>query len=71
MKNSNVKNMELTKEQYHEALDRSYCVANIIDSMLLEHPVIKKDKKIRKKIEKAQKLILETYGDFGSILIKK
>jgi hypothetical protein len=63
--------MKITEQHYHEALDRSYCVSGIIQNMLLEHPAIKKDKKIRKKIEKAQKLILDTYQEFGSKLIKK
>jgi len=63
--------MKLTKEHYSEALDRCYCVAGIIGTMLLEHPATKKEKKIKKKIEKAQQLILETYKEFGNILITK
>ena len=63
--------MKITEQHYHEALDRSYCVSVIIQNVLLEHPAIKKDKKIKRKIEKAQKLILDTYQEFGSKLIKK
>ena len=62
---------KLDKYSYHEALDRSYCVAKMIEEMLTTHPVVKKHKKIRKKIEKAQVLILDAYQMIGSISIPK
>ena len=57
--------IKLDKYHYHEALDRSYCVADIIENMLVTHPVIEKHKKIRKHIKKAQKHILEAYTKIG------
>jgi len=55
------KKIKLDKYHYHEALDRSYCVADIIENMLITHPVVIKHKKIRKHIKKAQKQILMAY----------
>lgn len=59
------KKIKLDKYHYHEALDRSYCVANIIEEMLITHPVVIEDKKIRKHIKKAQKQILIAYQLIG------
>jgi hypothetical protein len=57
---------KLDKYHYHELLDRSYCVMNIIEEMLIKHPVTKKHKKLRKKIEKAQMIIGEVYQEIGA-----
>jgi hypothetical protein len=54
---------------YHEALDRSYIVANMIDDILIMHPVIKKHKKLKKRINKAQQLIIEAYQLIGGLEI--
>lgn len=40
----------LDSYHYHEALDRTFVVVNIVDSTLLQHPVIQKHKKFKKKI---------------------
>jgi hypothetical protein len=58
---------KLDKYHYHEALDRSYCVTDIIQSMLLDHALLnaKKHKKWKKKVLKAQMLICEVYQDIG------
>jgi hypothetical protein len=55
---------------YHEALDRAYIVANTIEDVLVEHPVIKKHKELRKRIKKAQQLILEVYQLVGGLDLK-
>lgn len=52
---------------YHEALDRSYVVADIIDRTLLEHPVIKSHPALENKIVKAQELIVEVYQEIGGL----
>jgi hypothetical protein len=51
---------------WHEAMDRSYCVTEIIQSMLLDHPAIEQTKPLYKKILKAQELIAEAYQDCGN-----
>lgn len=50
---------------YHEALDRSYIVVNMIEDLLIEHPVIKKHKNLKKQVKKAQQLILDAYQEIG------
>jgi hypothetical protein len=55
---------------YHEALDRSYIVANMIETVLIKHPVIEKHKELRKRVKKAQKLILEAYQLIGGLECK-
>jgi cell fate (sporulation/competence/biofilm development) regulator YmcA (YheA/YmcA/DUF963 family) len=62
--------IKLDKYHYHEALDRSYCVADMIENMLVTHPVIEKHKKIRKHIKKAQRHILEAYQLIGGKNLK-
>jgi len=64
------KKIKLDEFHYHEALDRSFCVADIIENMLVTHPVVMKHKKIKKLVEKAQKNILEAYQEIGGKTIK-
>ena len=52
---------------YHEALDRAYLINSMIEDYLLSLPAIKQEKKIRKKIGKAQKHLLDAYQMIGSI----
>lgn len=70
----NPKKKTLDKYYWHEALDRTAIVANLIDSILLNHPIFNqkdsiRNKQLRQRVEKAQKLILETYQDIGEISI--
>lgn len=65
-KKKNTKSV-LDKFHYHEVLDRCFCVQNIIEDLLLDHPAIEQNKKWHDKIEKAQKLIGEVYQDIGNI----
>ena len=59
--------MKLDDFHYHEALDRSYIVANMIEEVLIDHIVFLKHKRLRRKIEKAQSLLLDVYQEVGSI----
>lgn len=66
------KNKEkLDKFHYHEALDRAYCVADTIENMLILHPVMDKHKKIKKRIRKAQSLIMDAYQMIGGLTKKE
>jgi hypothetical protein len=58
---------KLDSGYYHEALDRSYIVANMIEDVLIDHPVIEKHKELRKRVKKALNLILETYQLVGGL----
>jgi hypothetical protein len=60
----------LDRFHYHEALDRSYLVADLMETALVEHPVIRKHKTLKKKIKKAQRLVIEVYQEIGGLDIK-
>jgi len=62
-----MKKKKIGKFHYHEALDRSFIVGQMIDSFLINHPVIRKHKKLRKKVERAATLIYDTYQEVGNI----
>jgi hypothetical protein len=66
MKKDKKKKKKLDKFYYHEALDRSYCIANMMEDMLVTHPVIKQNKKIKKLIGKSQRYLLDAYQEIGS-----
>jgi predicted RNase H-like HicB family nuclease len=53
----------------HEVLDRSYVIADIIQHMLLDHPVVKKNKELKKKVQQAQNLITEVYQEAANLKI--
>jgi hypothetical protein len=57
---------------WHEALDRTALVAEFIETTLLDHPVFNqkdtiRNKQLRQRVIKAQKLIVETYQEIGDI----
>jgi len=54
---------------YHEAIDRAYIVANMMEDVLIEHPVFKKHKELRKRVKKAQNLVLEAYQIIGGLIV--
>jgi hypothetical protein len=60
----------LNQGHYTEAIDRAYIVANQIEDILIEHPVIQKHKKLKKKVKKAQQHILDVYQMIGGLDIK-
>lgn len=57
---------KLNPGNWHEATDRTDCVINIIQEMLLKHPAIITDKEIREKVKAAQDLLGEVYQLAGS-----
>ena len=57
--------IKLTQGYWHEAMDRSHCVTDIIQVMLLEHPAIEQTEDIKNKVLKAQELIAEVYQYCG------
>ena len=52
---------------YHEAIDRTYCVIEMIENILIHHPVMSKHKKIKKEIRKAQKTLIDSYQMIGNV----
>jgi hypothetical protein len=61
----------LNEGHYLEATDRSYIVANMMEDVLIEHPVFKKHKELRKRVKKAQQLVLEAYQLIASVEAKE
>ena len=61
------KKEKLDKFHYHEAIDRLYLIIDIGHTHLVEHPVIKKHKKAKKNVNKALKLLAETYQLVGNL----
>ena len=64
------KKVVLDEFHYHEALDRSYVVAEILENTLIEHIVIQENKQLKEQLEKAQELIIEVYQEIGSMQIR-
>ncbi len=62
-----MKKVKLDKYHYHEATDRCYIVANMIDNMLIQHPVIHENEELKRKAKKAQEHILEVYQMIGNL----
>ena len=62
--------MKLDNYHYHEALDRTYVINTIIDEILTDHPVFKKHKRLKSKLEKASSIIGEVYQEIGSISLR-
>lgn len=58
--------VRLTKAYWHEACDRTACVIDIVDTMLVSHPAIEQTKEIKDKIDKVQELLGEIYQTTGS-----
>lgn len=57
--------MKLDKFHYHEALDRCDSVVNIIDMLLLHHPVIEHNKEFKLMVEKASEILSDLYQKIG------
>ena len=65
------KKIKLDKEHYHEMLDRLHLILCNVEDFLLDHPVSHKEKKIRKKVEKASKLLSDVYREMGKLEFDK
>lgn len=61
------KKVKLTELYYHEATDRTYLIVNNLQNFLLTHPVIKQHKKLKKKLKKAERHMLEVYQMIGNL----
>lgn len=59
------KKPKLTQFHYHEALDRSSIVLDILDIHLIQHPVCKLDKEVAILIEEAAVKIHKAYQLIG------
>ena len=59
--------MDLDSYSYHEAIDRTYIFAAMLEDYLQNHPVFKENKKQQKKIKKAIKLLSEVYQEISDI----
>ena len=70
MKKKSKKIGKLDDGYYHEALDRAYIAADQLENLLIVHPVFKKHKKLKKRVKKAQQLILEAYQIVGGLEYK-
>ena len=60
---------KLDEGYYTEAIDRAYIVADMIENVLIDHPVFKKHKDLRKRVKRAQKLVLEAYQIIGGLTV--
>jgi len=63
-------NTTLTKEHYHEMVDRLHVVCCMINDHLLEHPVALQDEEIKKPIEEALDTLAQTYQIAGYKLLR-
>jgi cell fate (sporulation/competence/biofilm development) regulator YmcA (YheA/YmcA/DUF963 family) len=63
--------IKLDPFHYHEAIDRTHMIGCIIEDNLLNHPVIQKHKKVKKKVNKVLKLFGEIYQNLGYIDAKR
>lgn len=57
---------KLNEFHYHEALDRTYCVIETIDRILLEHAVFE-HKELESKVRKAIEQLSDVYLMIGDI----
>lgn len=53
----------LNNGHYHEITDRLHVIMSTINEHIIQHPVSKINKKIYKKVEKAQNLLWEAYQE--------
>lgn len=60
----------LNEGHYTEAIDRAYIVANMIEDVLIDHPVYRKHKELKKKVKSAQQLILDAYQMIGGLSVE-
>ena len=57
--------MKINKGHYLEITDRIYCTQNNIEHNLRNHPVINKDEKLKKIVDKVQKELSKLYQITG------
>lgn len=65
-----LKDLKLTKEDYHEMTDRLHVVCCMINDHLIQHKINKLDKEVSKPIEQALDLLAEAYQISGQKLFE-
>ena len=58
---------KLDSGYYHEAMDRTYIITNFVEENLTQHPVYKKHKKLKKKINKIVEELATLYQVLGGL----
>lgn len=53
--------------EYDEACDRAYVVMNLVEDILVKHPVFQKHKKMKKAISQIQDKLFELYQVSGGL----
>ena len=61
----------LDEFHYHEVLDRTAMIMNIIDNYLIQHPVCKIEEKFTNKVEMANMILVDAYQLLGTISYNK
>lgn len=56
---------------YHEAMDRTAMITDIVDRYLTQHPVFKAEKEFAEKVEQAGMLLAEAYQIVTDLGFKK
>ena len=52
---------------YHELLDRTYILGNMVDEHLIGHPAVDANPEIKKKVRKVSRLLTEIYNLSGGL----
>jgi hypothetical protein len=61
----------LDEFHYHEVMDRTAMLTDMVDSYLVQHPVFKAEKEFAEKIEQAGMLLAEAYQIVGDLSFKR
>lgn len=61
------KKIELTELHWHEALDRTSIVMDMMARYLMEHPVYEQNKELGEKLNSAHQIIFDLYQEIGEI----
>jgi predicted outer membrane lipoprotein len=61
----------LDEFHYHEAMDRTAMLTDMVDSYLVQHPVFKAEKEFAEKIEQAGTLLAEAYQIVGNLYFER
>lgn len=61
----------LDEFHYHEAMDRTAMITDIVDRYLTQHPVFKAEKEFAEKIEQAGMALAKAYQIVGDLSFKK
>jgi hypothetical protein len=62
---------KLDNFHYHEAMDRTAMICDMIDTFLIQHPVSKAEKEFAEKLEEANMQLVEAYQIIGKLSLNK